>query len=329
MVKHFSLADSSDITPETWFAYLDERLAKGIKPATVNSEFGQLRHFVSFLEEHGRPICSRLLLVDYLDAGRTLPKDVPPEQLRLLQQEIQRESAAENSLKRQMGILDKAWFCLMLHSGLRTCEIRVLRLRDIDWENRRMRIEQSKGLKDRLVYLSPVAAAALRDYLTIRGPEGALPDYLFVFRHKPLSKSYCSCRLRTYGKRAGVQVTPHQLRHSCATLLLNAGAPILTVKMLLGHKHVDTTLGYARLYDGTVAADYFQAMNLIEKQLALPEDQVVLPPNPGELIALVDSLRTGTLNDHQQEVVWQLRAGLMSLAEQQGELVEVPPAGMI
>jgi hypothetical protein len=47
------------------------------------------------------------------------------------------------------------------------------------------------------------------------------------------------------------------------------------------------------------------------------------------LIALVDSLRTGTLNDRQQEVIWQLRAGLMSLAEQQGELVEIPPAGMI
>ncbi len=48
---------------------------------------------------------------------------------------------------------------------------------------------------------------------------------------------------------------PHQLRHSCATLLLNAGAPVLTVQTLLGHEWVDTTLGYACLYDGTVAAD--------------------------------------------------------------------------
>jgi len=49
-----------------------------------------------------------------------------------------------------------------------------------------------------------------------------------------------------------VYVTPHMLRHSCATLLLNAGAPILTVQAILGHKHINTTLGYARLYDGTV-----------------------------------------------------------------------------
>jgi acetyltransferase len=53
----------------------------------------------------------------------------------------------------------------------------------------------------------------------------------------------------------------------CATLLLNAGAPILTVQTLLGHKHIDTTLTYARLYNGTVAADYYRAMNDVERRI--------------------------------------------------------------
>ncbi len=126
-------------------------------------------------------------------------------------------------------------------------------------------------------------------------------------------------RKRTPARKQRAALPPY------ATLLLNAGAPILTVKLLLGHKRIETTLGYARLYDGTVAADYFRAMALVERQIALPEDQAALPPSHGELIALVDSLRTGTLNDRQQEVIWQLRAGLMSLAVQQGELVEVSP----
>jgi hypothetical protein len=47
--------------------------------------------------------------------------------------------------------------------------------------------------------------------------------------------------------------------------LLNAGAPILTVKLILGHKHIDTTLGYARLYDGTVAVDYYKAIGTIAR----------------------------------------------------------------
>ncbi|PID86974.1 MAG: hypothetical protein CSB13_01720 [Chloroflexi bacterium] len=65
--------------------------------------------------------------------------------------------------------------------------------------------------------------------------------------------------LRTYEERGGVRVRLHQLRHSCATLLLNAGEPLLAVQAILGHKNLDTTLMYARLYDGTVAAGLSRA----------------------------------------------------------------------
>ena len=152
----------------------------------------------------------------------------------------------------------------------------------------------------------------------MRGPAEALPDYVFIYRHAALSESYCGQRLlKYYGKRSGFRITPHQLRHSCATLLLNAGAPILTVQTILGHRHIDTTLGYARLYDGTVAADYYRAMAQIERQMSLPEDAYAEPPSSGQLLALVDSLRSGTLNDSQQETVRALRAGLAALAERQ------------
>jgi hypothetical protein len=98
-------------------------------------------------------------------------------------------------------------------------------------------------------------------------------------------------------------------------LLLNAGAPILTVQTILGHRHIDTTLGYARLYDGTVAADYYRAMAQVERQMALPEDAKAELPSSGQLLALVDALRSGTLNESQQETVRALRAGITALAE--------------
>ena len=316
MAKRYPLKDIGDITPEIWFAYVDERLSNEIKPTTINSELSMLRHLLNFLDERGRLVCTRLLLVDYLNEGQTIPKDVPIDQLMVLQEEIQREAVSPNGLNRRMGIMDAAWFLLMLHSGLRTCEIRAMRSADLDWDGRRVRIERSKGLKDRMVYLSQVTLDAIHQYLKVRGPAEALPDYLFVFRHKPISKSYCGQRLRTYSKRCGVKVTPHQLRHSFATLILNAGAPVLSVQMLLGHQYVDTTLKYARLYDGTVAADYYQAMTLIEHQMGLPEDEVAPPPSPGELIAMVDSLREGTLNEDQRATVGRLRAGIMTLAEE-------------
>jgi len=77
----------------------------------------------------------------------------------------------------------------------------------------------------------------------------------------------------------------------------------------------NTRLGYARLYDGTVAADYFQAMSLIERRLALPEDRVSQPPSIGQLVALADALHKGTLNPAQ--------VGLRALQDWQNLSMEV------
>jgi integrase len=310
------MTNIGDLTPAAWFAYVDQRLAAGISPVTLNDEFWRLCGWLHFLEEQGQPVCRRMLKVKPLNTGPRLPKDVPVEQLRRLQQAIQTAAAEEHAGLRRMGIMDLAWFLLMLHSGLRTGEVRRLKLSDLDWGNRRVRIDQSKGLKDRLVPLSAPAIQALKAYLGVRGPAETLPEQVFIYRHIPLTLSYCWQRLlKYYPQHCGVRLTPHQLRHSCATLLLNAGAPVLTVKTILGHKHIDTTLGYARLYDGTLAADYYAAMAQIEGRLALPEDARAAPPRHGELLALVDSLRSSTLNKAQATTVRRLRVGIMALAE--------------
>jgi len=323
MTAHFPFDDIQQLNPQTWYAYLDERLAAGIAGKSLNAELSCLKHFVLYLKEHDRQVCERFLLVDYLDEGKNLPKDVPMDQLRMLQQAIQQQGTVAHTGLQRLGHMDLAWFLLMLQSGLRTCEVRNLRLKDIDWESQRARIEQSKNMKDRIIFLSQATIDALKAYLEVRGVPEALSDHVFVFRHAPLSSTYCFERLRTYCKPLGIHVAPHQLRHSCATLLLNSGAPVLTVQTLLGHKWVDTTLGYARLYDGTVAADYYQAMSGLEKRLALPEDKLAQPANIGQLLAMVDALHQGTLNESQINLVQQLRAGLMTLTERENFIDDV------
>ena len=162
-----------------------------------------------------------------------------------------------------------------------------------------------------------------QDTQGVRGQAEYLPQNVFIYRHVPLSRSYCWKRLETYGERCEARASPHRLRHSCATLLLNAGAPALSVQMILGHKRIDSTLGYARLYDGTIAADYYSAMNHIERQLALPEDAKKEPMSVGQLIALTDALRGGSLNPAQTELVRALREGLGLLEEKVMEDVKV------
>jgi site-specific recombinase XerD len=272
MATHATLNSVEDITPTLWFAYVDARLAADIQPVTLNNELRAVQNFLRFLADQECVICVRMLRVDELDMGPRLPRDAPLEQLRRLLAEIEKEITTPRARVQRMAVFDRAWFLLMRHSGLRTSEVRHLQLADIDWENRHARIEQSKGLKDRLVCLSDATLEVLKAYLDVRGP--ASTEHVFIYRHLPLGSKYCQIRLRTYGKRCGVFITPHQLRHSCATLLLNAGAPILTVQTILGHQRVDTTLGDARLYDGTAAADYYRAMLQVERQLLLPEDTI-------------------------------------------------------
>jgi hypothetical protein len=94
---------------------------------------------------------------------------------------------------------------------------------------------------------------------------------------------------------------------------LNAGAPIVTVQTILGHKNIDTTRRYTRLYDGTVAVYYYRAMAEVEGRMGLQDAGDDLIPSPAHLLALVDSLRNGTLNDAWQETVRALRDGILAL----------------
>jgi integrase len=307
MADHATLTDISDLTPALWFDFLDARLEAGRRPNTVNRDLGDLQEFLRFLADAGRPVCERMLDIKPLPVGPQLPRDVPLDQLRLLMREIENDAASSNVGTQRMGVMDGAWFHLMLHCGLRVGEVRRLRLADLDLEARRVRVEKSKGLKDRVIYLSQPTADALVVYLEICGP--ATSDHLFIFRHQALRPSYFRHRISTYGKRCGVQVTPHRLRHTCATLLLNAGAPILAVQTILGHKHIDTTLGYARLYDGTIAADYYRAIGDIERRMKLQESTTNPPTNIGQLLALVDAL----------QAVQELRAAILNLVEPSDE----------
>lgn len=313
MAGHAALNSMEDLTPQLWFDYLESRLSAGIAPVTVNSDLHRLQGFITYLDSAGVSIFPRILLVDPIFEGIHIPRDAPPEQLRLVFQEINKEAQSSEAHIRRMGLMDKAWFLLMLHAGLRTGEVRRLKEADIEWERRKVRINQSKGLKDRFVYLSQAASGALQAYLHVRGTGFPNPEYLFVYRHEPLGSRYCQIRLNTYGSRCGVRFTPHQLRHSCATLLLNAGAPVVTVQSILGHKRIDTTLNYARLYDGTIAADYYEAMARVENRLSLE-----LGGNSsqndfqGEILSMIDALQEDPLNSNQVNILQDLKLKLFT-----------------
>jgi site-specific recombinase XerD len=239
MFQNSKISYLEDITPKLWFAYVDVRQKAGIQPTTLNTTLRALRCFLKKARGLGHVICERMLEIRPLKTGELLPRDISETQLK----EILQHADAN----------DQAWILLMAHSGLRTCEIRALRWQDVDLKQRTVRIEESKGMKSRVVFMSRPSLNALKKL-----PKTS--EEVFIYNNQPLGNHYCQSGLLTIGKKCGIRVTPHQLRSTCATILLNAGMSIFGVQAILGHKYVDTTLGYARTYDGTVAKDYQQAI---------------------------------------------------------------------
>jgi site-specific recombinase XerD len=129
-------------------------------------------------------------------------------------------------------------------AGLRLSEAASLQLPDIDSHRMQLRVARGKGNKQRLVPLSPRLLAALRTYWKAYRPS------LFLFPGKMADRPYASTSIQKAIKRAARKaqikktVTPHVLRHSYATGLLEAGVDILTISRLLGHASFTTTMVY-------------------------------------------------------------------------------------
>jgi len=137
-------------------------------------------------------------------------------------------------------------------TAIRVSELSNLKTTDIDLAQGVLRVNNGKGGKDRVVPLGDAAAAAVRDYLESARPYLAREtgSWLFPGRHgKPLSNHTVGITVRDRGREAGIlkPVTPHSLRHTCATQMLQQGANIFHIQQLLGHSSATTTQIYARV----------------------------------------------------------------------------------
>jgi site-specific recombinase XerD len=155
---------------------------------------------------------------------------------------------------------------LMLRCGLRVEEVANLSLGVIDVKRRTILVEDGKGGKDRVVYMSHDALESLSAYLSVRPASRA--RRIFLVRKGPCTGHPISIRgiqkrMEHYAKKAKLKVSCHQLRHTMATQMLNADADLCTIQDLLGHSNVKTTQRYCRISNLKVQRDYFNAMEVI------------------------------------------------------------------
>ena len=234
-------------------AFIQQQRQAHLAATTINRRLNALKHFFEYLvmERHTLAI-NPVKPSHFLRRGRPLPKHLSQNQVRTLFAQITHP-------------MDHALSLLMLRCGLRVSEVARLRLGDIDWEQPSLRIDEGKGRKDRIVYLSPDALTALRTCLALR-PAVVPGDGVFWNQKRPqraLSTKGIQKKMERYAKAAGIKASCHSLRHTFASNLLEAGAEVISIKELLGHASITSSERYAKLSNQRVKEVYRQTIRKV------------------------------------------------------------------
>jgi len=234
--------------------YVDYLLGRRLRPKTVNCYLNSVCQFYHYLaDEEGLPIVNPVRKPNIMKLPRGLPKHLNDEQIGTL-------------FKHLAGPRDRAMFALMLRCGLRVEEVAHLLLGNLDLKRRTLHIQDGKGAKDRIVYISNDALQALLEYLRVR-PANKVKRVFLVEKGpltgQPLSIRGIQKRMEHYARKANLKISCHHLRHTMATQMLNADADLATIQDLLGHNSIRTTQRYCRVSNLKVQRDYFKAMERI------------------------------------------------------------------
>ena len=231
-------------------AVLSERDAVA---ATVARKLAALRAFYRALREHGHVAQNPVDLVPSPKRPRSLPNVLRPDELAELLDRIPASTPLE---QRDRALFEIAYAC-----GLRAEKLVNLDVPSVDFDSEQLRVE-GKGSKTRIVPAGEPALKAVARYLERARPALASGDgdpALFLSKSgRRLSTSDVRRRLRVWARQAAIQggISPHALRHSFATHLLDGGADLRAIQELLGHASISTTQIYTRVESARLRSAY-------------------------------------------------------------------------
>jgi site-specific recombinase XerD len=256
-------------------AWVRFRMEAGAKPEAIVNQLGQIRSFLRFAQGRDCPVDQGVFLVKAPRVSATpLPRHLSEADYRRLETHVLGATQGDS----YDAAFDRAWFLTLAHTGVRISELLDLRVGDVNLLAGRAIVRGSKPGHDRAIYLTPALMDALGRFLA-RRPEVPGEDHVFLLHRRLPSVWTLRNRLNRYAGQVGLHVTPHRLRHTLATRLVNRGMPIQSLRKLMGHRSVDTTLLYAQLYDETVHAQFMAAMAEVDS-IAVeewPQPQIALP----------------------------------------------------
>jgi len=231
-------------TREDLLAVLAAEMQRGKSPRSLSRYLSAYRQFYRWLLREGKIASDPVALIESPKTGRGLPKALTEAQVEALLK------APDTSTV--LGLRDRAMLELMYATGLRVSELVNLELSGINLNQGVVRVI-GKGNKERLVPIGDEAHECLRNYLASGRPEllqGVQTDSVFVTSRKAgMTRQAFWYMVGRYAVQCGIsrKLSPHMLRHSFATHLLNHGADLRAVQLLLGHSDLSTTQIYTHI----------------------------------------------------------------------------------
>lgn len=231
-ITHFQL--------RSWLASLKEE--QGMNERSINRKMSSLNGYFKFLIRQGKLDKNPVRLLHAMRVPERLPQFLKEQETENLFGTI----VFEDGFK---GVTDRLILELLYISGMRRHELSSLKESDIEWEFRQIRI-LGKGNKERLLPVSSALLDELRDYISLKQNEGFADKHLLLLTSgQPLYDGYIYRIVRHYLKQVTSlkKKSPHVLRHTFATHLLNNGAGIQSIKELLGHSSIAATQIYTHI----------------------------------------------------------------------------------
>ena len=234
----------TEATREDILAILAAEIQQGKSPRSLSRYLSAYRQLFRWLVREGKIESDPVALIESPKTGRGLPKALTEEQVESL--------LAAPDTGTALGLRDKAMLELMYATGLRVSELVGLELSNINLNQGVVRVI-GKGQKERLVPIGDEAHDSLNTYLSCSRPEllkGVQTDFVFVTTRKSgMTRQAFWYMVRRYAELCDVsrKLSPHMLRHSFATHLLNHGADLRVVQLLLGHSDLSTTQIYTHI----------------------------------------------------------------------------------
>jgi len=214
---------------------------QGYAPGTIARRLASLRTFYRHLRKHGHLEGDPTAAMRNPKPARRLPRPLRLDQIERLLEAVPTDQS--------LGVRDRAILELLYGGGLRVGELVALDLEDLDLERNVVRV-RGKGRRERLTPIGKQAAEWVRRWLTHRRPDHGGEHALFLNRYgRRLTARSVDRLFETHARGLGLDAdaTPHSLRHSFATHLLDRGADLRSVQELLGHRRLTTTQIYTQV----------------------------------------------------------------------------------